>query len=363
MATNFPTSLDDGTSLPNPSPTDLVENATTAKDHDQQHSTANGAIKALEAEVGITGSAVTTSLRYLMNRVKETVTRNVASTRVYLLNYTTDDFIVGSDQKDDAGGTDRDRRLFFDKATGAFRAGYVTGTQWDAANLGAGSAVFGQDCKATGPNSIVAGLSNIASHSACAAFGNANTASGLYSTALGADGTASGSYSMTSGDLAVASRSGQRSHASGALNAAGDSQANRFVAMRQTSNATPVVLYFSAGTSATLTGGDANVLTIPVSKAHRFNINIVARRTDSTSDAGGWSIAGTIVRGASGNATFISTPSVVTDLTAGAISGSWAVAVTIDTANATNNYLVITVTGQTGATIRWVADINSVEVG
>lgn len=63
---NFPTSLD---SLPNPTSTDLEENAVTALDHDQQHSNANDAIEALEAKVGIDGSAVTTSHSYKLGEV------------------------------------------------------------------------------------------------------------------------------------------------------------------------------------------------------------------------------------------------------------------------------------------------------
>lgn len=66
MATNFPTSLD---SLPNPTGSDLMENATAALDHDVQHSNANDAIEALEAKVGINGSAVTTSHDYKLSGV------------------------------------------------------------------------------------------------------------------------------------------------------------------------------------------------------------------------------------------------------------------------------------------------------
>ena len=57
MATNFPTSLD---SLTNPQGTDSV----AAVSHAAQHANANDAIEALEAKVGITNSAVTTSLDY-----------------------------------------------------------------------------------------------------------------------------------------------------------------------------------------------------------------------------------------------------------------------------------------------------------
>jgi len=66
MSISFPTSLD---SLPNPIGTDLLENATLALDHDQQHSNANDAIEALEAKVGINSSAVTTSHDYKLSAV------------------------------------------------------------------------------------------------------------------------------------------------------------------------------------------------------------------------------------------------------------------------------------------------------
>lgn len=63
---NFPTTLD---SLPNPTSTDLLENATTELDHDQQHSNANDAIEALEAKVGINSSAVNTSHDFKLSGV------------------------------------------------------------------------------------------------------------------------------------------------------------------------------------------------------------------------------------------------------------------------------------------------------
>lgn len=66
MSINFPTSLD---SLPNPTSTDLLENAVTALDHDQQHSNANDAIEALQAKVGANSSVVNTSHDYKLSEV------------------------------------------------------------------------------------------------------------------------------------------------------------------------------------------------------------------------------------------------------------------------------------------------------
>ena len=62
MATNFPTSLD---ALANPTGSDSLNTAGVV--HSDQHSNANDAIEALEAKVGITDSAVTTSLDYRIN--------------------------------------------------------------------------------------------------------------------------------------------------------------------------------------------------------------------------------------------------------------------------------------------------------
>lgn len=57
MTTNFPTSLD---ALTNPTGASSL----TSPDHAGQHADANDAIEALEAKVGVNGSAVTTSLDY-----------------------------------------------------------------------------------------------------------------------------------------------------------------------------------------------------------------------------------------------------------------------------------------------------------
>ena len=63
MATNYPNSLD---TLTNPSGTDSL----SSPSHAQQHSNANDAIEALEAKVGVTGSAVTTSLDYRVSTLE-----------------------------------------------------------------------------------------------------------------------------------------------------------------------------------------------------------------------------------------------------------------------------------------------------
>ena len=69
MSITYPTTLD---TFSNPTSTDLLENASAGLDHDAQHSNANDAIEALEAKVGVNGSAVTTSHDYKLSGVTGT---------------------------------------------------------------------------------------------------------------------------------------------------------------------------------------------------------------------------------------------------------------------------------------------------
>lgn len=59
MTTNFPAGLD---AFTNPSATDAMDSATVP--HAAQHANLNDAVEALQAKVGVDGSAVTTSLDY-----------------------------------------------------------------------------------------------------------------------------------------------------------------------------------------------------------------------------------------------------------------------------------------------------------
>jgi hypothetical protein len=69
MATNYPSSKQ---TLPNPTGTDLLENADPTLDHDYQHGTINDTVEALQDKVGMDGSAVTTSHDYKLSEVTST---------------------------------------------------------------------------------------------------------------------------------------------------------------------------------------------------------------------------------------------------------------------------------------------------
>tara|TARA_B110000503_G_scaffold143761_1_gene248173 strand:- start:7446 stop:7919 length:474 start_codon:yes stop_codon:yes gene_type:complete len=75
VATNFPASLD---ALTNPISSDTLE----SPDHAGQHADANDAIEALEAKVGINGSAVATSLDYKVGLKSNTASPTFTGTVV-----------------------------------------------------------------------------------------------------------------------------------------------------------------------------------------------------------------------------------------------------------------------------------------
>ena len=86
MATNFPSSLD---SFTNPTAVDTLD----SPPHDTQHADANDAIEAIQAKVGVDGSAVTTSHEYRINSIEELNTNAQVGT-TYTLALTDDGKVV-----------------------------------------------------------------------------------------------------------------------------------------------------------------------------------------------------------------------------------------------------------------------------
>lgn len=76
-------------------------------------------------------------------------------------------------------------RMMWYPRKGAFRAGGIGGTQWDAANIGDYSVAIGQDVRASASNAVAFGLRSTAAQQSSFAAGEDNTASGAASVALG----------------------------------------------------------------------------------------------------------------------------------------------------------------------------------
>ena len=127
-------------------------------------------------------------------------------------NNNDDDFVFGADSLNYGSGDEY--KFFFDKSTGAFRAGMIKNTDWDESNLGYYSAAFGQNNNVSGDESFATGADNnvsgdisfafgednSVSDDYSAAFGENNNISSAYSTAFGSDNTINGEYSFTTGD-------------------------------------------------------------------------------------------------------------------------------------------------------------------
>ena len=103
---------------------------------------------------------------------------------------TTDGFTIPS-----GAGT----RMMWIPSKTAFRAGIVTGSRWDSANIGEISVALGWNTAASGTYSASFNNNGIASGIAAACFNTDGTASGFSSAHFGSDGTASGVFSFHTG--------------------------------------------------------------------------------------------------------------------------------------------------------------------
>src|SRR5438552_1253319 len=95
-------------------------------------------------------------------------------------------------------------RLMWYPRKGAFRAGGVSGTQWDDASVGNYSIAMGTGTMATASRSTALGQNTTASGTNATALGLGTTASGPASTALGEKTTASGLRSVAIGNFSTA---------------------------------------------------------------------------------------------------------------------------------------------------------------
>ncbi|MEZ4777838.1 MAG: hypothetical protein R2786_00450 [Flavobacteriaceae bacterium] len=98
-------------------------------------------------------------------------------------------------------------RMFFYPRKAAFRAGNVTATQWNDANIGDYSVAMGRSTIASGTYDTAIGFGSTASGTYSTALGWANTASGAYSFSLGQNSLASGWSSTVLGRISTASGS------------------------------------------------------------------------------------------------------------------------------------------------------------
>ncbi|WP_298510786.1 hypothetical protein [uncultured Kordia sp.] len=153
----------------------------------------------LEISVDITGGTTYTNLGttklqqvpYALYAIKSGNTGPFSTTANVTSNAsgdtTTDDFVFGSSQlADDINVEEDNRRLFFDKSKGAFRAGATNdSSRWDDTNIGFYSAAFGFENIASGSQSFASGGFNQVNRFYGAAIGHNNLVDGISASAIG----------------------------------------------------------------------------------------------------------------------------------------------------------------------------------
>lgn len=201
---------------------------------------------------------------------------------------------------------------------------------------------------ASGMSSTVAGgRMHVASGSnSTIGGGDTNTASGSGSAIPGGiSNTAAGLGSVATGRGANAFANGMRAHGS-MVSAPGDSQDMIVNLKRDTTDGV------ASGLSLDGTGG----LVIPVDTTWAIEGTVVARRTDADGEYASWTFKAMLTRNAGNTALMVGTPAVAS---LGANSGNtWSVAVGYATAGNVN----LTVAGEAGKTIRWLANLRIVSV-
>lgn len=101
-------------------------------------------------------------------------------------NWINEDFVIGSDRLDnDPSITLDNKRMFFSKASGAFRVGLAQSDQWDSKNVGTYSIAMGRNTIASGFNATAFGISTKASAWYATTFGQGTEASSRSEMVIG----------------------------------------------------------------------------------------------------------------------------------------------------------------------------------
>lgn len=182
------------------------------------------------------------------------------------------------------------------------------------------------------------------------AIGDAATAMAENSLALGARSSAQATNSIAIGEYSVARHQGAIMHAAGRFVVSGDAQIGNYLLKGATTSNIPRQLYLDgpAGTTP---------LIIPDNSTWTYKITVTAHRTDANDGHAGFFIKGVIYRRSGPGTTVFQGYPVVEIISQS--NPSWSINTTADNVN---GCLALTVTGETGKTIRWLAHIETVEI-
>lgn len=182
--------------------------------------------------------------------------------------------------------------------------------------------------------------------------GNARVAaSGISSIVIGDSSYASATDSIAIGRNGIADKIGKFVRSTRFFSSMGDSQTANTLLKRATTDATATLL-----TANNTTADATNQIVLVNNSAYTFSGLIVARQkaSDGTASAA-WKVEGLIRREANAGTTSL----VASTVTAISNVPGWTLALSADT---TNGCLAITITGAAATNIRWVANIDTVEL-
>jgi hypothetical protein len=151
-------------------------------------------------------------------------------------------------------------RLMWYPRRAAFRAGRVSGSEWDDGSIGNHSVAMGDGTLASGAGSFAAGVNSQATAAAAVALGSGSVASGLTSTALGSATRASGTAAVALGQNTTAS--GVAALAAGRNVLASDSAA---IALGSSASAGSGAFVFGDISSAAVVTADRNQFAVRAS--------------------------------------------------------------------------------------------------
>lgn len=204
----------------------------------------------------------------------------------------------------------------------------------------------------TGNNAVAIGTSNTSSGDYSISLGTSNTSSGSYGITLGSSCTSSGFYTVAQGYNALSNIYGKVSHAAGMFAALGDAQYGRIILRATTASASATVMTADLNAAST-----NNQIILPNDSTYFFTVTVVARRTDTDNESAAWKFDGCIDRNTSAASTALVGVPVKTVIAED--SSLWDANVSAD---ATNGGLSVSVTGEAGKAIKWVAIAHTTEV-
>jgi hypothetical protein len=175
-------------------------------------------------------------------------------------------------------------------------------------------------------------------------------ATGTNAVAIGNGAEAGAENSLAIGKQSLTRHYGAIVESNGRFSNNGDSQAGRYFLRNRTIDAVFTELFLDG------VGGSLR-LDLPDDSTWSYRIMITGHRTDVNDGHAGYTASGVIYRG-SGAAT-VALQGVPTTTVISESNGPWDINIEADT---TNGSLKITVKGQAGKTIRWLAVVDTVEI-